>query len=147
MLCCFLFFVSCSKRIENQELPSIKDWSNGFLFVTGRGILHPSFDVGDQRYTALQEARRDAFFQLRREVYALPIDSKNRVEDLVLKDEKLVQKINRFIDGAKVVAFRIIEEEKVEVDMELYLGASLKSLLGLVEKPRLPNKNQNSKRR
>jgi len=144
IFCSFLVIISCSKRVETQGLPSVKDWSNGFIFVIGRGNLNPSFDVGDQRYMAFQEARKDAFFQLRREVYALPVDPKSRIEDLVIGDDDLVQKVNRFIDGAKVLDFRIVKEEKVEVDMELYLGASLKSLLGLVEKPRPNNKDQGS---
>ena len=144
IFCGFLLIISCSKRVETHGLPSVKDWSNGFIFVTGRGNLNPSFDVGDQRYVAFQEARKDAFFQLRREVYALPVGPKSRIEDSVIGDDELVQKVNRFIDGARVLEFRMVEEEKVEVDMELYLGASLKSLLGLVEKPRPNNKGQNS---
>ncbi len=141
---CFLALQACSKQLENKGLPSVDDWSDGFLRVTGYGNLDPDLDLGQRRFYALQEAREDAFFQLQREVYALPVDTKNRIGDLVRYDEELHLKVDRFIYSARMVDSRVDKKKGIEIDMELYLGASLRSFLGLVEKPRSSNKNHQS---
>ncbi len=132
---CLSFMVGCSKRIDSSRVPSVRDWTNGFLRATGYGHLDPNIGVVERRFKALQEAKRDAYAQLSHEVYALPVNAKKHVADLVSSKREMEEKIDRFVQSAKVVETRFVTDQQIEVDMELYLGASLRSLLGLLEKP------------
>ena len=142
MICSVFLLISCAKNIPSDEVPTVKDWMNGFLKVTGYGSLDFQREIGERRFQALQEAKRDAYDQIQREIYSLPIGARKRVQDLVKNKNKMEMKVKRFIKTAKITQTRVAIGEGIEVDMELYLGASLKSILDLVEKAPNFNKNQ-----
>lgn len=142
MICSIFLIVSCTKNIPSDEVPAVKDWMNGFLKVKGYGSLDFHREIGERRFHALQTAKRDAYDQIRRKIYSLPIGDQKRVQDLVSNKKELAMKVERFVKTAKVTQTVIVRRGGIEVDMELYLGASLKSILDLVEKVPTYNKNQ-----
>jgi len=142
VICSVFLVISCTKNITSDEVPTVKDWMNGFLKVKGYGSLDFQREIGERRFQALQEAKKDAYDQIRREIYSLPIGAQKSVQDLVSNKKEMEMKVNRFVKTAKITQTRVAKGEGIEVDMELYLGASLKSILDLVEKAPNFNKNQ-----
>ena len=142
IICSVFLVISCTKNIPSDELPTVKDWMNGFLNVTGYGSLDFKREIGERRFRALQEAKKDAYDQIRRDIYSLPIGAQKSVQDLVNNKKEIKIKVDRFVKTAKITQTRVAMGGDIEVDMELYLGASLRSILDLVEKAPNFNKNQ-----
>ena len=108
---------------------SMEDWSDIYLVATGYSTLK-----GQERVSALQDAKQDAYSRLEDQVLKLKIDSKRDVGTL-MKDEKLKRKLELFIQRARVVTTKFIpESDQMSVTMELYLGTDFKTALGLKEK-------------
>lgn len=146
IICSVFLLVSCTKNLPSDEAPTVKDWMNGFLKVKGYGSLDFQREIGERRFLALQEAKRDAYDQIRREIYFLPIGTQKTVQDLVNNKKEIATKVERFVKTAKITQTRVVRRKGIEVDMELYLGASLKSILDLVEKAPNYNKHQDDLR-
>jgi len=123
-----LFALGCEK--SPSPIDPIKDWSDIYLMATGSSPLN-----GEERLSALQDAKQDAYFRLEDQIVKLKIDSKRDVGTLLTKDEKLKKKLEAFIRGARVVNTKFSpDSDQMSVTMELYLGIDFKTVLGLKEK-------------
>jgi hypothetical protein len=130
----FAFIAGCEKSPSPIDL--MKDWSDIYLTVTGYSPLKE-----EERLSALQDAKQDAYFRLEDQILRLKIDSKRNVSTLLAKDEKLKEKLEAFIRGAKVVSTEFLpDSNQISVTLELYLGTDFKVVLGLKEKSRQEQK-------
>lgn len=122
------FMLGCEK--SPSPIDPMKDWSDIYLTATGYSALK-----GEERLSALQDAKHDAYSRLEGQILKLKIDSKRDVGALLMKDEKLKEKLEAFIRGAKVVTTKFTpDSDQMSVTMELYLGTDFKTALGLKEK-------------
>jgi hypothetical protein len=123
-----LVMLGCEK--SPSPIDPVKDWSDIYLMATGYSALKE-----EERLSALQDAKQDAYSRLEDQVLKLKIDSKRDIGALLMKDEKLKGKLEVFIRGAKVVTTKFIpDSDQISVTMELYLGTDFKAVLGLKEK-------------
>ena len=123
-----VFALGCEK--SPSPIDPIKDWSDIYLMATGYSALK-----GEERLSALQDAKQDAYFRLEDQISKLKIDSKRDVGTLLMKDEKLKKKLEAFIRGARVVTTKFSpDSDQMSVTMELYLGTDFKTALGIKEK-------------
>ncbi len=123
-----VFITGCEK--SPSPVDPMKDWSDIYLTVTGYSPLK-----GEERLSALQDAKQDAYSRLEDQILRLKIDSKRDVGTLLAKDEKLKEKLKAFIRGAKVVSTEFLpDSNQISVNLELYLGTDFKTMLGLKEK-------------
>lgn len=129
-----VFIAGCEK--SPSPVDPMKDWSDIYLTVTGYSPLK-----GEERLSALHDAKQDAYSRLEGQILRLKIDSKRDVGALLVKDEKLKGKLESFIRGAKVVSTEFLpDSNQISVTLELYLGTDFKTVLGLKEKQRQEQK-------
>ena len=123
-----LVMLGCEK--SPSPIDPMKDWSDIYLMATGYSTLK-----GEERLSALQDAKQDAYSRLEDQILKLKIDSKRDIGVLLMKDQKLKGKLETFIRGARVVTTKFIpDSDQMSVTMELYLGTDFKTVLGLKEK-------------
>jgi len=126
--------VGCEK--SPSPIDPMNDWSDIYLTATGYSPLK-----GEERLSALQDAKQDAYSRLEDQVLRLKIDAKRDVGTLLVKDERLKERVEAFIRGAKVVSTEFLpDSNKISVNLELYLGNDFKTMLGLKEKSRQERK-------
>jgi len=123
-----VFVLGCEK--SPSPVDSIEDWSDIYLMAIGYSALK-----GQERLSALQDAKRDAYSRLEDQILKLKIDPKQDVGKLLMKDEKLRRNLEMFIRRARVVTTKFLpDSDQISVTMELYLGTDFKTALGLKEK-------------
>jgi hypothetical protein len=134
VLLSLVLITGCEK--SPSPVDAMKDWSDSYLTGTGYSTLK-----GQERLSALEEAKEDAYSRLEAHVLRLKIDSKQDVAALLTKDEKVKVKLKTFIRGAKVVTTEFLPaSNQISVTLELYLGADFRATLGLREKERQEQK-------
>jgi hypothetical protein len=123
----FTLFLGCEK--SPSPVNSMEDWSDIYIVATGYSALK-----GQERLSALQEAKQDAYSRLEDQVLKLKIDPKRDV-GMLMRDEKLKRKLEMFIRQARVVTTKFLpDSDQISVTMELYLGTDFKTALGLKDK-------------
>lgn len=139
VVACATFFIGCQ---EKQIDIRYAGWENVTLGATGFGAIKTEWSIA-ARVQAVQEAKVDAYTQLESQALRLKTDTGRKVSELLEKDEALRDKIKAFVRGAKIIRTENAEAG-VNITMELFLGDSFKSTLGLSQKrPRSPSSLQN----
>jgi len=132
LLLCLI--TGCEK--SPSPLDAMKDWSDSYLTATGYSTLK-----GQERLSAMEEAKENAYSSLEKQALRLKIDSRQDVAELLMKDGKVKEKFKAFIRGAKVITTEFLPaSNQISVTLELYLGTDFRRALGLKERERQEEK-------
>lgn len=119
--------------IEPQEAGQI-NWSQGKLRVTGTGVVPPDVSESQRRLLARRAAISDAYRLMGALVNGVQVSSATRVEQYMVKNDTIRNRVTAMIKGAKMVGEeRITPDGAFQVDLEvpLYGVSSLAKALDL----------------
>jgi hypothetical protein len=111
------------------------------LKATGEGVFptNDNFSKPQKELMAKRAATVDAYRKLLEQIKEIRVDSKTHIEDFMTKSDSVTVNINGYIQGAKIVDYRILNDSIAEVDVVLELGLKFYNML----KPHLDNNKKN----
>jgi hypothetical protein len=111
--------------LENLKNESVS------LKATGEGVFptDDSFSKPQKELMAKRAATVDAYRKLLEQIKEIRVDSKTHIEDFMTKSDTINTNINGYIQGAKIVDYRILNDSIAEVDVVLELGSKFYNMV------------------
>ena len=139
LIICIILFLNLSAAHSGiLVLEKLKNESVS-LKATGEGVLpnDPSLPTAVRELIAKRAATVDAYRKLLEQIKEIRVDSKTHIEDFMTKSDKVTTSINGYIQGAKIVDYKILMNSNAEVEVVLELGPRFYKMM----KPNLDNYN------
>jgi hypothetical protein len=115
--------VEPATELEPKPLPIEEEWKIRTEKATGSGVPPDDLKGSAQgKLMAERAAYTDAIRNLGERIKGLSIKSETKVENFVTKSDEIETKFKGYLEGAKKIETRELEDGIVEVDVEIPLG-------------------------